>query len=282
MFSWALAFLGFMRSMAIGDAAESSPISGYDRIAQDYDKGRPDYPQAIVPILTNALHLQPGNMVLDLAAGTGKLTKALKNTGVCLYAVEPVAEMRAVFSKQFPEIPIMEGQAEAIALPPGTVDTVVVGTAFHWFEGEKALNEIARVLKPGGSLGLVWNVFDIEVEWVKQIGLVLQKYEKNTIPTKHKWEEAFQKNASFSALKHLRYTYSYQGNAQDVIARLCSAKVMGILSQEKREQLVNEVLAVLQTHPDTQGKESFDIPYRVEIYWCHKTHSAPNSGSVLR
>ena len=144
-------------------------LSGYHRIAKDYDKGRPDYPAQAIIFFIHALDLLIESQVLDLAAGTGKLTKALLGHDFHLKAVEPVEEMRIFFSEAFPSVPIVNGTAEHIPYPDGSFDAVVVGTAFHWFDGEKALDEIGRVLKPHGKLGLIWNIFDGPDDWVIKI-----------------------------------------------------------------------------------------------------------------
>ena len=150
-----LTYLSFNNTPLLAVTHNDSFFNNYNYIAKNYNKGRPDYPPEATSILISALELKPNLCVLDLAAGTGKLTKALKHIGTNLCAVEPAAEMRAIFSEQFPEIPIFDGRAEAIPLQQNAVDAVVVGSAFHWFDGEKALTEIARVLKPLGRLGLI-------------------------------------------------------------------------------------------------------------------------------
>ena len=115
------------------------------------------------------LHLGPGRRVLDLAAGTGKMTRLLAPSGVDLVAVEPVAGMRAAFEEAVPGVEILDGTAEAIPLPDASVDAVVVAQAFHWFDADKALAEIDRVLRPGGGVALVWNRRDESVPWVAEM-----------------------------------------------------------------------------------------------------------------
>jgi SAM-dependent methyltransferase len=247
--------------------ADQPSTAGYNNVAHDYDKGRPDYPLEIIPFLTTVLELQPNTTVLDLAAGTGKVTKALKPLGLNLCAVEPVAEMRKVFAHLYPDVPILDGTAEKIPLPNGSVDVVIVGTAFHWFDTEKALAEIARVLKPGGRLGLIWNARANEVDWVKKVCSVL---ENTTTHDKMQWREEFEKTTLFAPLQHHTHAYSFRGTAQDVIARLFSSKSMGKLSPAEKKAAVAAVLQILATHPDTKDQETFDIPYRVEIYWSKK------------
>jgi SAM-dependent methyltransferase len=121
---------------------------GFARAAAAYERGRPGYPSAAVDFLAARLRLGPGRRVVDLAAGTGTLARSLPATGAEVIAVEPVAEMRAALPARARAV---DGTAEASA------DAVAVAQAFHWFDGDAALAEIHRVLRPGGALALVWN-----------------------------------------------------------------------------------------------------------------------------
>ena len=132
-------------------------VAGFDRRAEDYEKGRPSYPSAAVDWLVQALRIGPGATVVDLAAGTGKLTCRPAPHRARVLAVEPVAGMREVLREAVPWVEIFEGTAEQMPFPDGSVDAVTVGQAFHWFRGDEALAEIDRLLRPGGRLGLVWN-----------------------------------------------------------------------------------------------------------------------------
>jgi SAM-dependent methyltransferase len=124
--------------------------TGYARGAEDYERGRSGYPQEAV----DWLDLRAGRTVVDLAAGTGKFTRLLVPTGARVIAVEPVAEMRALIRGP---VEVLDGTAEAMPLQDSSVDVVTVAQAFHWFDPEPALAEIRRVLRPGGTLALVWN-----------------------------------------------------------------------------------------------------------------------------
>ena len=133
----------------------------FGSVADDYAKHRPGYPDAAIEW---ALAPAPGRAVLDLAAGTGKLTASLGAYEVV--AVEPDPEMLARLRAGLPHVDARQGTAEDIPLPDGSVDAVVVGQAVHWFDRERALPEIARVLRPGGVLAGLWNRDDDTVEWV--------------------------------------------------------------------------------------------------------------------
>lgn len=138
-------------------ASELHPAThGFELSADAYERGRPDYPAAAVDWLVERLGIGPGRTVLDLAAGTGKLTRLLIPTGAEVVAVEPIAEMRAKIAGAR----VLEGTAEAIPLAGASVDAVTVAQAFHWFRAAEALREINRVLRPGGGLALVSNVRD--------------------------------------------------------------------------------------------------------------------------
>lgn len=126
--------------------------AGFGSAAEAYERGRPDYPAAAIDFLAERLDLRPGRTVVDLAAGTGKLTRLLARTGARVIAVEPVDEMRV-----FIETEAIAATAETIPLPDDSTDAVTVAQAFHWFRADEALAEIDRILRPGGALALVRN-----------------------------------------------------------------------------------------------------------------------------
>jgi SAM-dependent methyltransferase len=153
----------------------------FGAVAATYARYRPGYPAAA---LEWALAPAPGGEVLDLGAGTGKVTEALlRRPGVRVTAVDPDAAMLAQFRADFPTVDAHEGTAERIPLPDATVDAVVVGTAWHWFDRALAEPEIARVLRPGGVLVVLWNGDDDTVEWVRGYHRALHPEEQAPIGT---------------------------------------------------------------------------------------------------
>jgi SAM-dependent methyltransferase len=126
-----------------------------EQAALAYERGRPGYAPELAPWLAEHLQLTPRSRVLDLAAGTGQLARILTGRVV---AVEPAAAMRAVLAERVPTAEVLEGVAERIPLPDASVDATVVGNAFHWFDGPSATAELARVIRPGGGLAVVWNI----------------------------------------------------------------------------------------------------------------------------
>jgi SAM-dependent methyltransferase len=136
--------------------------ASFSSVAEAYERARPEYPAEAVRWLAGK---SPGDVV-DLAAGTGKLTRMLVRLGHRVTAVEPLPEMLDQLRAAVPAASAVAGSAESIPLGDASADAVVVAQAFHWFDTEQSLHEIARVLRPGGTLGLIWNVRDEEVAWV--------------------------------------------------------------------------------------------------------------------
>jgi SAM-dependent methyltransferase len=145
------------RSLSFGSAAAA------------YERGRPSYPPEAIDWLLPA----GARKVLDLGAGTGKLTTRLVERGLDVVAVDPIAEMLEVLRTSLPDTPALLGTAEDIPLPDNSVDAVLVAQAWHWVEPERAIPEVARVLRPGGRLGLVWNTRDERLGWVRELGHII-------------------------------------------------------------------------------------------------------------
>jgi SAM-dependent methyltransferase len=124
--------------------------------ATDYDELRPTYAPEAIRWVAERARLEPGTLVVDLAAGTGQLSRRFVRLGVRVVAVEPAANMRAVLGTNVPDVTAVPGTAEAIPLGDGEADAVVVGNAFHHFDAQDAFAEVRRVLRPGGALALFW------------------------------------------------------------------------------------------------------------------------------
>ena len=131
----------------------------FGRIAAEYDAVRPDYAPEAVERMQEALELGPQARVVDLAAGSGTLTRALARAFADVVAIEPDDDMRAVLARRLPEVELFVGTAEQIPLPDASVDAMFVADAFHWFDGSKAVAEFDRVLRPGGGVALLWNLW---------------------------------------------------------------------------------------------------------------------------
>lgn len=152
----------------------------FDAVAEAYERGRPTFPAVIVDHLVAALDLRPGRSVVDVAAGTGKLTRALTSTGAEVLAVEPMAGMRQVFAREVPGVTVLDGTAEMLPLSDDRVDAVTVAQAFHWFHPQAALQEMDRVLRPGGRVALLWNVRDEDDELEAAATAIIHRHRDGT------------------------------------------------------------------------------------------------------
>lgn len=156
------------------EPAQRLPDSAFARSfgsqAARYDRTRPSYPAAALDLVLAEAGTGPATgRILDIGAGTGKLTAALLGRAAEVVAVEPDPQMLAVLADRLPQVRALPGSAERIPLPDGSVDAITAGQAFHWFTRPAADREFARVLRPGGVVGLIWNFPDRDVEWVPKL-----------------------------------------------------------------------------------------------------------------
>jgi SAM-dependent methyltransferase len=242
---------------------------GFARAADAYERGRPGYPPAAVEHLCEVLGIGRGRAVLDLAAGTGKLTRLLVPTGAELVTVEPVDEMREALARALPEVTALAGTAEDIPLAADSVDAVVVGSAFHWFHGDGALAEIHRVLRPGGRLGLLWNVREESVAWVAELTAIIEPH-RGSVPRYRSgaWKEAFRRTAAFSPLRCAEFRHVHRLEPEAVVARVASVSFVAALGEPDLTDVLARARALLAHDPATQGREVVELPYRTDVYWC--------------
>lgn len=244
---------------------------GFEHAPKPYEIGRPPYPADAIERLVAELGIEDGKRVLDLAAGTGKLTRFLVPTGAVVVAVEPVEAMRTAFSKSLPDVQALAGTAEAIPLPEASIDAVAVGQAFHWFDGDAALAEIHRVLRPGGRLGLIWNVKDESVDWIEKLGEIMESY-RGDAPrvASGAWKKAFDRTTLFTPLERARFSFVHEADFAAVVARVTSVSFIAALPPAEFARVVDQVRTLLATHPETKGRATFELPYRTGVYWCER------------
>lgn len=244
---------------------------GFSSQADTYARGRPDYPAELGDWLRDSLGLAPGKTVVDLGAGTGKFTRLLLPTGATVIAVEPVDAMRDQLSGRFPAVRAVQGSAESMSLPDASVDAVVCAQAFHWFANAAAMREIGRVLKPGGRLGLVWNVRDESVGWVARLTEIMTPYEGDA-PRFYKgdWKKVFPAEG-FGPLGLTRFPYTHTGAPEQVIVdRVMSVSFIASLPQPEQDAVRARLHALIDADPALQGRDAVSFPYSTEAYCCER------------
>ena len=244
---------------------------GYSSGADTYVKGRPDYPPQVAAWLRDALGLGPGKTVLDLGAGTGKFTPRLVATGAAVIAVEPVPAMLAKLSAALPQVRALAGTATAIPLPDASLDAVVCAQAFHWFASAAALDEILRVLKPGGKLGLVWNLRDASVPWVARLDAIVNRAEGDTpLYYTGAWRQVFP-HAGLTPLQETQFAQQHTGTAEDVLFnRVRSTSFIAALPEEQRQRIDGEIGQLIASEPALRGQDVISVPYRTAAFVARK------------
>ncbi len=208
------------------------------------------------------LRLAPGATVLDVAAGTGKLTRMLTATGAKVIAVEPVEGMRRVLVSALPDVEVLEGTAEAMPVADGSVDAVTVAQAFHWFDAEHALAEIHRALRPGGSLGLIWNAFDTSLGWVAALqALVLVQRRGEPQYGRSGWRATMEASALYGPIAERTFGLIHELDTDGLVARIGSISYIATLPEAARGQLFDEVRALVSGLP-----RPLRLPYRTDTF----------------
>jgi SAM-dependent methyltransferase len=254
--------------MAVHEVAEE----GFGREAETYERVRPSYPADAVAWLVDGLGLEPGRVVLDVAAGTGKFTRLLVPSGATVLAAEPVDGMRRRFLAAVPGVPVIGAVAEALPVARGALDAITVAQAFHWFDADRAFDEFARVLQLGGRVGLIWNARDRSSDWVNEVWSIMDRVEKRAPWRDHEhWRDsALGARSAFGPLHAETFRHEQSISPEGVVDRIASVSHVAVLPPAERERVLDEVRGVLTHHPDTRSRSDLRIPYRVDAYWCER------------
>lgn len=239
--------------------------AGFGAAADTYERGRPSYPDGVIELFRDQLGVGPASTVVDLGAGTGKLTRLLVATGATVVAVEPVEAMRAQLVALLPEVEAVDGTAESIPLPDGSCGAVTVAQAFHWFEPAPALEEIARVLEPGGGLGLVWNERDESVPWVAELSGLLNWGVQRPYRRDQDWSAVVAASDRFTPLQHRQLSYQQELDAETLVERALSTSYIAARPAAENVRLAEDIRALVAGFPPR-----FELPYLTDVHWCHR------------
>jgi SAM-dependent methyltransferase len=252
-------------------AVSGTAARGFTAGVDAYERSRPDYPVAAVNALVARMDLRPGRTVLDLGAGTGKLTRLLVPSGATVVAVEPLEAMRARLEAAAPAVTSLSGTAEAIPLPDASVDAATCAQAFHWFEPQRAFAELHRVIRADGLLALIWNVRDESITWVRTMGDIVDELVGGE--PRHKLEEWLPEARRTPLFEYLEVTetpHAQELTPDGVIDRLRSISVVAAAAPERRADVETRVAELLRTDPVTAGLDVIRLPYSTRIHWLRR------------
>jgi ubiquinone/menaquinone biosynthesis C-methylase UbiE len=238
---------------------------GFSRAAESYDRARPGYAVEAVDWMCVRLGITRESLVLDLGAGTGKLALLLRERSASrVIAVEPVPEMREIAAVH--GLGVLDGSAESLPVADDSVDAVVCGEAFHWFDGKRALHEIGRALVPGGGLGLLWNLhlWDRNASWVQAIERLLAPHADRRTETRYssgRWQRAFERDRHWTRLEGRSFAHEQRLEPAALVDHVASVAFVAALPDRQRAELLAEVGRVVADLP-----APVTIPYRTDAY----------------
>ncbi|QEO15491.1 class I SAM-dependent methyltransferase [Agromyces intestinalis] len=244
----------------VNDPADPVTVASarsFGHAASVYHAARPGYPREAVEWLVG-----DAARILDLGAGTGKLTQALVALDREVIAVDPVAEMLEELEVAVPGVPRILGTAEDIPVEDASVDAVVAGQAWHWFIPERAIPEIARVLKPGGTLGLVWNSRDTSVDWLREAGEIMHERHDASAT----FESYVKVGAPFGPVEEHTVDWSARMSRSAFLDLVRSRSYFITADAAEQAATIAALETLLDTHPDLAGASELEVPYRTRCF----------------
>ena len=242
----------------------------FGAVAADYAAWRPGYPADVVAFLAGgaAGHDRP-RRILDLGAGTGLLTGRLVAAGHYVVAADVSADMLAELSARLPGVPTLLAGAESLPLPDGDRDVIVAAQAAHWFEPAAASREFLRVLAPGGAVGFVWNVQLATAPWAVELAGLQAEGTRDQTGDRPEGNQAivdaFAAQLGADVEAH-RAEWVHRVPPEAVVGRAASSSRVGLLDDAARETYLDSVRDLLDTHPDTRGRDELEIDYVTQAW----------------
>jgi SAM-dependent methyltransferase len=238
--------------------------SSFGPVAAAYAEHRPGYPAAAVRWCVAPVGRDIGSLrVLDLGAGTGKLTALLAGLGAEVTAVEPDPAMLEELRRGLPSVRALAGSAERIPLPDASVDAVLCGQSMHWFDMSTAVPEIARVLAPGGTLAGLWNSDDDRVPWVAGLQDVGEGAASRSLSRRRTEAASFGADqfgqAPFTATERAEFANSQPLTAETLVELIGTHSLILVMAPEERDRILAKVRAYLASRPETAAGQ-FDLP----------------------
>lgn len=237
------------------DRARAARATSFGRTATEYERGRATYPADAVRWLVGE-----SSRIVDLGAGTGKLTGALVALAAEVVALEPQHRMVSELRRTVPSAMAACSVAEATPVRSHWAEAVVVAQAFHWFDQERAVPEIRRLLSPGGRLGLIWNVRDESVGWVAEVTRIAGA--ENSLETRANLGRL----PGFAAFESRQWRTSQMLDRDTLLAHVGSRSAVATLSERERGRVLDEIGALCERHPDLSGRDTFELPYETQAF----------------
>jgi SAM-dependent methyltransferase len=235
--------------------------TSFHRAADVYDRARPGYPRPAVEWAVGPKH----QTVLDLAAGTGKLSVELVGLGHDVVALEPLEQMIRRLTTALPSVSAVMGVAERLPFAGSSLDAAVIAQALHWLDPERTFAELGRVLRPGGALAMVWNVRDEGVPWVAELTATIGSEKVSS-----DWRENLEASPLFGPIERRDFRHEQSLDLTTLLDLVASRSYVITLTDTKRAEVFAAVRRLWSEHPDLASRERAPLPYVTEVYRVHR------------
>lgn len=239
-----------------GSPDPQQPARSFGAVADAYDRGRPSYPAEAVEWLMAG----EARIVLELGAGTGKLTRELVDQGHAVFATEPDEAMLEVLRTRVPEVSAKVAGAEEIPANDHSVDVVVAAQSFHWFDHDRALPEMARVLRAGGHVALVWNFFDRRIPWVRRLVDLIGEHSASSGPS----HQVLDESDLFEPVERESFAHWQDVTRDTLVDIVASRSYVASLPEDEREERLDAVRALYDEYG--RGHDGMQLPYVVDCF----------------